>query len=304
MPDNRAVKILDNAIKAGRLHHAVLLYGSSLHPLEEAAKETATKLFGRTWVNHPDLFELRPEGKMRQIKIGSPDGEPEPNTMRRLLKSLRQTSALGVHKVAIIYEADRMNQVTANAFLKTLEEPPAQTTLFILSTRPNDILETIRSRCVALRVDCPDDKIDNPDWQTWLADYSAWQKSLAGGIGRAISLGDAMMQCYGLLARFETLIAQILEEETSIDNSKEENLDEEMIEAVQAGERRAIRKRMFADIENACVACALGGNGVPAVKISRVVEALEKASGLTELNMADTIALEYFMITSLRIWTR
>lgn len=304
MPDNRAVKILDNAIKAGRLHHAVLLYGSSLQPLEEAAKETATKLFGRTWVNHPDLFELRPEGKMRQIKIGSPDGEPEPNTMRRLLKSLRQTSALGVHKVAIIYEADRMNQVTANAFLKTLEEPPAQTTLFILSTRPNDILETIRSRCVALRVDCPDDKIDNPDWQTWLADYSAWQKSLAVGIGRAISLGDAMMQCYGLLARFETLIAQILEEETSIDNSKEENLDEEMIEAVQAGERRAIRKRMFADIENACVACALGGNGVPAVKISRVVEALEKASGLTELNMADTIALEYFMITSLRIWTR
>lgn len=304
MPDNRAVKILDNAIKAGRLHHAVLLYGSSLQPLEEAAKETATKLFGRTWVNHPDLFELRPEGKMRQIKIGSPDGEPEPNTMRRLLKSLRQTSALGVHKVAIIYEADRMNQVTANAFLKTLEEPPAQTTLFILSTRPNDILETIRSRCVALRVDCPDDKIDNPDWQTWLADYSAWQKSLAGGIGRAISLGDAMMQCYGLLARFEMLIAQILEEETSIDNSKEENLDEEMIEAVQAGERRAIRKRMFADIENACVACALGGNGVPAVKISRVVEALERASGLTELNMADTIALEYFMITSLRIWTR
>ena len=304
MPDNRAVKILDNAIKAGRLHHAVLLYGNSLQPLEEAAKETATKLFGRTWVNHPDLFELRPEGKMRQIKIGSPDGDPEPNTMRRLLKNLRQTSALGVHKVAIIYEADRMNQVTANAFLKPLEEPPAQTTLFILTTRPNDILETIRSRCVALRVDCPDDKIDNPDWQTWLADYSAWQKSLAGGIGREISLGDAMMQCYGLLARFETLIAQILEEETSIDNSKEENLDEEMIEAVQAGERRAIRKRMFADIENACVACALGGNGVPAVKISRVVEALEKASGLTELNMADTIALEYFMITSLRIWTR
>ncbi len=304
MPDNRAIKILDNAIKAGRLHHAVLLYGNSLQPLEEAAKETAAKLFGRTWINHPDLFELRPEGKMRQIKIGSPDGDPEPNTMRRLLKSLRQTSALGVHKIAVIYEADRMNQVTANAFLKTLEEPPAQTTLFILTTRPNDILETIRSRCVALRVDCPDDKIDNPDWQTWLADYSAWQKSLAGGIGRAVSLGDAMMQCYGLLARFETLIAQILEEETSIDNSKEENLDEEMIEAVQAGERRAIRKRMFADIENACVACALGGNGVPAVKISRVVEALERASGLTELNMADTIALEYFMLTSLRIWTR
>ena len=62
--------------------------------------------------------------------------------------------------------------------------------------------------------------------------------------------------------------------------------------------------KAIADIEKACVACVLGGNGVPSVKISRVVEALEKASGLTELNMPDTIALEYFMLSSLRIWTR
>ena len=77
-----------------------------------------------------------------------------------------------------------------------------------------------------------------------------------------------------------------------------------MIEAIKAGERRTIQKQMFADIEKACVACALGGNGVPAVKISRVVEAIEKSSRLTDLNMKETPALEYFMLSSLRIWTR
>lgn len=304
MSEQKAVEILERAFYSNRLHHAILLYGKALQPLENVAKTIADKLFERSHINHPDLFELRPEGKMRQIKIGSPEGEPEQNTMRGLLRNLRQTSSLGVHKVAIIHEADRMNVATANAFLKTLEEPPPQTTIFMLTTRPNDILQTILSRCISLRVDCPEDEIDNDLWQQWLEDFKAWQKALMGGIGRAIKLSDAMMQCYGLLARFEVLIEEILDENTSVDDTKEENLDEEMVEAIKAGERRAIRKRMFADIENACVSCALGGNGVPSVKISRVVEALEKSSGLTELNMADTIALEYFMLSSLRIWTR
>ena len=303
MSEGNAVKILENAISANRLHHAVLLYGKVLQPLESVAKTIASKLLGKSCINHPDLFELRPEGKMRQIKIGTQEA-PEANTMRTLLKNLRQTSSLGGHKVAIIYEADRMNAATANAFLKTLEEPPAQTTIFMLTTRPNDLLDTIRSRCISLRVDCPDEEIDNELWQAWLEDYKSWQKALMGGIGRAIKLSEAMMQCYGLLARFETLIEEILEENTSVDATQEESLDEDMIEAIKTGERKAIRKRMFADIENACVRCALGGNGVPSVKISRVVEALEKSSGLTELNMSDTIALEYFMLSSLRIWTR
>ncbi len=304
MSEENAIKVLEKALNANRLHHAILLYGKSMSPLENVAHNIATQLFKKSYLNHPDLFELRPEGKMRQIKIGAIEGEPDQNTMRKLLRDLRQTSSLGVHKIAIIYEADRMNIHTANAFLKTLEEPPPQTTIFMLTTRPNDLLDTIRSRCIALRVDCPEEDIDNDFWTEWLEDYKTWQKALMGGIGKEIKLQDAMMNCYGLLARFETLIEEILNENTSVDDTKEENLDEEMIEAIKAGERRAIRKRMFADIEKACVACALGGNGVPSVKISRVVQTIEKASGLTELNMADTIALEYFMLSSLRIWTR
>ena len=77
-----------------------------------------------------------------------------------------------------------------------------------------------------------------------------------------------------------------------------------MLEAERASARRALRKRLMAEIEDACVGCALGGNGVPAVKISRAVAALEKSAAYMELNMQDSPAIEFFMLSSLRIWAR
>ena len=197
-----------------------------------------------------------------------------------------------------------MNGAAANAFLKTLEEPPAGTTIFMLSTRPNDLLDTIRSRCISLRVDSETEPLSDEDWRKWIDDFKNWQKSLMGGIGRKITLADAMMRCYGLLARFDSILSRLTDEASDIGESESEELDEDVIDAIVAGERRALRKRLFADIEDACVSCALGGDGVPAVKLSRAVEALEKSSGFTELNMPDTPALEYFMLTSIRIWGR
>ena len=104
------------------------------------AKKTASLLFGRPCAGHPDLFELRPEGKMRLIKIGSASdrtgGDWPPNTMRKLLRDIRQSPSAGAVKVAIVHEADRMNAESANAFLKTLEEPPPDTTIFMLTNPP------------------------------------------------------------------------------------------------------------------------------------------------------------------------
>lgn len=94
------------------------------------------------------------------------------------------------------------------------------------------------------------------------------------------------------------------DEVADIGEAETEELDADVIDAIVAGERRALRKRLFGEIEDACVSCALGGNGVPAVKLSRVVDALEKSAGFTELNMPDTPALEYFMLNSIRIWGR
>ncbi len=304
----KALDVLLGALRAGRLHHAILLYGASMSALENVANEVAQRLLGSPPKKHPDHFELRPEGKMRFIKIGSDSDKVgsdwPPNSMRRLMKDISQTSNLGGNKVAVIYEADRMNVAAANAFLKTLEEPPKGTTIFMLTTRPNDLLDTIRSRCISLRVDSEPDPLNDDEWSEWIADFKSWQKALMGGIGKAISLSEAMMKCYGLLARFDKILSRLTEDAANIGESDSEELDDDVIDAIVSGERRAIRKRLFGDIEDACVSCALGGEGVPAVRLSRAVEALEKSAGFTELNMPDTPALEYFMLTSLRIWGR
>ena len=308
MSNPKALDILLGALRAGRLHHAILLYGSSIQVLEDIAKQVAQRLLGSQPEKHPDFFELRPQGKMRQIKIGSDadkiGGDWPPNTMRRLLKEISQTSNRGGNKVAIVYEADRMNDSAANAFLKTLEEPPKGTTIFMLTTRPNDLLDTIRSRCISLRADSDPQPLDDPQWEKWLADFKDWQKALMGGIGVKIKLTDAMMRCYGLLARFDKILSRLTDQAADIGEAESEELEEDVIDAIVAGERRALRKRLFGEIEDACVSCALGGNGVPAVKLARAVQVLEKSAGLTELNMPDAPALEYFMLTSIRIWGR
>ena len=304
-PD-KAKEILKAAASVGRLHHAILLYGNSLSPLEDVAEETATALFGRPARTHPDLFELRPEGKARMIRVGSDSdkvaGELPRNTMRHMLSQIRQTSNLGGRKVAIVYEADRMNFVTANAFLKTLEEPPADTTIFMLTTRPNDLLDTIRSRCVALKVDAPASEVGDEEWKSWIEDFSNWQKKLMRE--RKFKSDEVIMPAYGLLSRFDSILGRLADKSERLAKAQQEGLDDEILEAVRAGERRGVRKVMLAQIEDACVGCALGGEGVPAVKISRAVEALERAAGLMELNMNESCALEYFIISSIRIWTR
>lgn len=85
---------------------------------------------------HPDVFLLAP--KNGQIKV---------ETIRDLGKSLSYKAFEGKWKIVIIDNADTLNQSAANAFLKTLEEPPDQSLLMLISSMPELILSTIRSRC-------------------------------------------------------------------------------------------------------------------------------------------------------------
>ncbi len=305
----RALDVLLSAQKNGRLHHAILLYGADLAELESVAKTLAAQILKMQNVaKHPDLFELRPEGKMRQIKIGSDadrtGGEWPPNSMRRLLHELRQSSNQGAGKVAIIYEADRMNIPTANAFLKTLEEPSRDTTIILLTQRVNDLLDTIRSRCINMRVDCPVVRLEDADWREWLADYCAWIGLLSKGIGKELTAGGAVMRCYALLSRFDAILTRLTDEKSDISEESAGELADDLLDAIVAGERRALRKKLLAEIEEGTVESALGalGGEKSAPRLARALEELEKCSGFMELNMQDAPALEYFMLASLKIW--
>jgi len=88
------------------------------------------------------------------------------------------------HKIGIIVAADRMNDAAANAFLKTLEEPPPRSLLILLTTEPQRLLETILSRCLRLNFAGEGPRQWAPAQMEWLAAFSemaaAEQKSLMG----------------------------------------------------------------------------------------------------------------------------
>ncbi len=87
---------------------------------------------------HPDTVWLEPEMKSRVIGI---------DPIREANHFLRQTAFEGGWKSAIFMHADRMNEAAANAFLKTLEEPPPQVLLMLITESPQALLPTIISRC-------------------------------------------------------------------------------------------------------------------------------------------------------------
>lgn len=105
-------------------------------------------------MSHPNLFLLRrrpKDGKGYYTVIRVED-------VRDLRDSLHHTRGRAGHRVAIIDSIDDCNPSAANALLKTLEEPPADTIFLLVSHRPGSLLPTIKSRChnLALRPVEPD----------------------------------------------------------------------------------------------------------------------------------------------------
>lgn len=70
------------------------------------------------------------------------------DAMRDALEFAQRTSGRGRGKVVLVYPAERMNAVTANALLKTLEEPPGDVRFVLATEAAHQLLPTIRSRCL------------------------------------------------------------------------------------------------------------------------------------------------------------
>ena len=92
---------------------------------------------------HPDLHVVRPKGLLRAIKT---------EDMLELIQALQATALIGGAKVAIVYQAETLRKESANRFLKTLEEPTADTYFILVTTRPERLLPTILSRCQMIRL--------------------------------------------------------------------------------------------------------------------------------------------------------
>jgi len=129
--------------------------------------------------NHPDLHRLAPEGPGGQIRIGSRT-EAEAGTVRRLVSDLSLLPVEGGARVAVVEHADRLNEDAQSALLKTLEEPPAATTLILCADEEERLLPTVRSRCARIRLGT----LGARDIETLLGDLGAADAPTANRLGR------------------------------------------------------------------------------------------------------------------------
>lgn len=271
-PDQQqGIHLLQRSLERGRLAHGYLFNGVQLEELEGLAQTLAKTLNCLSPVrgsmgaaidscdqclncrkiqngNHADVHWVRPESKSRIVSV---------EQMRELMQEIYLKPTEAEYKLAIIVAADRLNVQAANAFLKTLEEPPAKSVLILLTTEPQRLLETIISRCLRLNFAGDGIRPLPPEQIEWLARFSemasAEQKSL---IGR-YRLMDVLLQ---KLTEMKSAIEESLTAKSPLQryDDAEKNLrerwEDELNAAIEAEYRRqradllGVLQRWFRDV--------------------------------------------------------
>jgi DNA polymerase-3 subunit delta' len=250
----QGVQLLQRSLARGRLGHAYLFTGHRLEELELLARTLAKTLNCQKPVKtsgvatdccdtclscrkidhetHADVHWARPESKSRVVTV---------EQMRDLMREIQLKPTEAEYKVAIIAAADRLNSQAANAFLKTLEEPPARSVLILLSTEPQWILETILSRCLRLNFSTEGGYPLDEAQSEWLGRFGALaageQKSLLG----RYRLLDVLLQKLGeIRARVEEALTarSPLQRYNEVEKDLRERWEDELAAAIEAEYRR------------------------------------------------------------------
>ena len=144
----QAESLMLHSIRSGRMPHAILLTGTQAAGTHRLVLALARELNGAEaesveTLRHTMCRVLRPSSKTRRILI---------EDVRGIEPFLALKAAEGATKLVVMLDADRMMEEAANAFLKTLEEPPPQTLIILVTEQPSRLLTTILSRCVRLNL--------------------------------------------------------------------------------------------------------------------------------------------------------
>lgn len=266
-----AVRVLQRSLERGRLGHAYLFQGSDIAELERVARTLAKTLACENPVrsgepgdtaagnaidccdqcltcrkvdgdNHPDILWVRPESKTRVVRI---------EQIRDLLQTVYLKPTAARVKVAVIVEADRLNSQAANAFLKTLEEPPSDSILILLTVEPQRILETILSRCLRLNLSGESPRHLEAGYIEWLRGFGeAAAQAQSSLLGRYKVLSVIL----GRLAQIkETTTEHLtsrspLESHDDIDPKLKERWEDELDASIEAEYRRQ-RSELLAGLQ-------------------------------------------------------
>ncbi len=251
----RVVQLLQRSLERGRLAHAYLFSGGNLDELEAVARTLAKTLNCQSpprktakglpldscdhcssckridSANHPDVSWLRAESKSRIISI---------DQVRDLLQTVNLKPTEAEYKVGVLVAVDRLKTEAANAFLKTLEEPPSKSILILLTTEPQRILETILSRCLRLNFAGENIRLGEMEKQFVAGFSEIASEQNRGLLGRYRLLG-ALMKNLG--EQKETIEKDLtarspLERYDDIDPKLREKWEDELSAAVEAEYRR------------------------------------------------------------------
>ena len=190
----QARQLLLHARRSGRLPHALLLTGTpaaGTHRLTLALAEelNGTRAASLETLRHPMCRVLRPGSKSRKILI---------EDIRNVEPFLALRADEGETKLVIILEADRMMEEAANAFLKTLEEPPPQTVIILITEQPSRLLTTILSRCVRVPLHEPGSALH----------LSEAQQAFLPAVTAALPLVGSDVAALALRADFQALLTE------------------------------------------------------------------------------------------------
>ncbi len=251
----KVAQLLQRSLERDRLAHAYLFTGNAIGELEGVARTLAKTLNCQSPpkrasnglaldscdhcdscrridnANHPDVLWIRPESKSRIIII---------DQMRELMQTMNLKPTMAEFKVGVIVCADRLNAAAANAFLKTLEEPPAKSILILLTTEPQRIMETILSRC--LRLSFAGEGVHfEPAQVDWVSAFGSTAAAAAGGLlARYRLLGLIIRKLGEQKDRIEKDLSACspLERYEDLEPKMRDKLEDELAAAVEAEYRR------------------------------------------------------------------
>jgi DNA polymerase-3 subunit delta' len=250
-----ATELLRRSLARGRLGHAYLFQGDDLGALEQAAVDLARILSCtnppesnpngqpvRACLNchacrrvenrtHPNVIWVHPESKMRLITA---------DQAREVTRVLNMRPFEAGRKVAVFIGADRLHPGAANAFLKTLEEPPAGSVILLLSTEPGRVLDTLVSRCLRLSFGSAGLRLET-EVRAWVAGFAAAARPPGEGLMARYRLLGQLLQA---LANRRTQIESTLADDSPLAHNPDaspdqrEQWDKELSSAIESEYRR------------------------------------------------------------------
>lgn len=215
-------KQLSLLLERENVPHLLLFSG-----IDGIGKRLFAKEFASLWLKkakssfQPDVHLFSPEGKIGMHSIRG---------IRRLLEELSLAPYGNAGKAVLINDAERMLPTSANALLKTLEEPPKNTLIILISSQPERLLSTIVSRCQQIRF-CP---ISDTKIATYLhiyknlAENQATQIALrsSGSVAKACRLlSNQTNELEELLFSFLTLLQKPFNEISKIAKALQQELE-------------------------------------------------------------------------------